>query len=361
MSGSWYRKSVATCALVGLVGSPVPPSLAEEKSAASESRPASRTSDTQVTDDVGRIVLSVHWEGRDLTDSNLTALAELRAQFPDFPMIHFISPAYFLRSPAEALAARQKIRTVMRSQDQVGLALGGWKSLVTKSGAIFRSGPTFWGYALRPQDCETDCGQDIPVHIYPETELDKIMQTAVKTLEEHGFGRPKGMAVTGWVASPQVLEAAVRAGITYDFSSVSTQPLSKTIGRYPLHYWVRGLWSKTEPNFWAYKISTQSSVITEVPQSLPAIDYVKVSDVLKAYADFSDEKAAKSDSKPEDSSGRVFQIVLHQETAATTAPRTFKVLSTLLSDSQKRQKSLLSLTIPGMGVPNDGGVDTLAH
>jgi hypothetical protein len=84
-----------------------------------------------LSDDDGRIVLSVHWEGRDLTDHNLTALAEIRAQFPDFPMIHFISPAYFLRSPAEALAARQKIRTVMRSHDQVGLALGGWKSLIT--------------------------------------------------------------------------------------------------------------------------------------------------------------------------------------------------------------------------------------
>jgi hypothetical protein len=206
-----------------------------------------------------------------------------------------------------------------------------------------------------------DCGQDIPVHIYPEDELDKIMQTAVKTLEDHGFGRPKGVAVTGWVASPQVLEAAVRAGIAYDFSSVTTPPLSKSIGQYPLHYWVKGLWSRTGPNFWAYKIPTQSSSITEIPQSLPALDHVKVADVLKAFADFTEKKDESSDSKPEDHRGRIFQIVLHQETAAMTAPRTLKLLGAILSEHQQKQKSLSSLSVPGMGVPNDSGVDMMAH
>lgn len=361
MGRSWYKKALATGAFVGLLGSPVPPGLAEEKAPVLAPAASIPNLEAPISDDDGRIVLSVHWEGRDLTDANLTALAEIRAEFPDFPMIHFISPAYFLRSPAEALAARQKIRTVMRSQDQVGLALGGWKSLVTKAGAIFRSGPTFWGYALRPQDCELDCGQDIPVHIYPETELDKIMVTALKTLEEHGFGRPKGLAVTGWVASPQVLEAAARAGIAYDFSSVATQPLEKTIGHYPLLYWVKGLWSKPGPSFWAYKIPTQSSVITEVPQTLPAMDHVKVVDVMRAFTDFTESKDDSSDLIPGERRGRVFQIVLHQETAAITASRTLKLLGTILSDNQKRQKSLLSLTVPGMGVPSDSGVDTLAH
>jgi len=91
------------------------------------------------------------------------------------------------------------------------------------------------------------------------------------------------------------------------------------------------------------------------------MDHVKVADVMKAFADFSEKKDDPSEPSPQDRSGRIFQIVLHQETAATTAPRTLKLLSAILSDHKKRQKSLLSLTVPGMAVPNDNGVDTLAH
>lgn len=305
-----------------------------------------------------KIVLSLQWEGRDLLDHNLIAIAELRAQFPDIPMIHFISPAYFLRSPSEALSARQKIRSVMRSQDQIGLALGGWKSLVGAAGAIFRNGPTFWGYALRPNDCAWDCGQDIPVHIYPEEELDKIMTQAVKTLEEHGFGRPRGLAVTGWMASPTVLEAATRVGISHDFSAVPNEPLKPLIGSYPLQAWVQGLWPKSTPTFRSFKIPTQTSSILEIPQSLPPIDYVTVAAALKVLTDFN---APVKDPQDASQGERVFQIVFHQETAQTMAPRLFKLLTTLEGLKQQDQSKLSALHIPEMAVPHDQGVGPLVH
>src|SRR6185312_11039927 len=97
-------------------------------------------------------------------------------------------------------------------KDQLAVLLGGWKSLATKAGVIFRRTPTFWGNALRDVDCASDCGLDVPVHVYPESDLEKLLQTSLATLDQHGFGRPKGVAVEGWVASPAVLEAAARVG-----------------------------------------------------------------------------------------------------------------------------------------------------
>jgi hypothetical protein len=358
---TWYKKFIFFAGFLALLGIPISPTslgrIVDRKDPMGRNDPVGRT-ERAASARGPALVLALHWEGRDMLDMNLGALAELRAQFDRIPMIHFISPAYFLRSPQEAQAARQKIRTLMRSGDQVGLALGGWKSLVVKADAIFRPGPTFWGYELRPEDCLTDCGQDIPVHIYPEEELHKIMSTSAKVLEDNGFGKPRGLAVTGWVASPQVLEAAARIGISHDFSAVPMTPIQRIIASYPLHYWVRGLWPQPAPQFQTFPITTQTSTITEVPQSIPGMDYATVTEALKTFTEFKTAADGRSDSSDK---GMLFHLVIHQETAHITAPRVQTFLKAMLADHAVQKQPLTALVVPGMGVAPEEGAGPLVH
>ena len=293
------------------------------------------------------VMLSLAWEGRDLTPFNLQALQAFRAQFQSIEIMHLVSPAYFTKPAAVQSAVRASIRQVMRPKDQIGLLLGNWQSLANASGVIFRSSPTFWGSELKVADCKTDCGLEVPVNVYPEAELDKLLKTSLQILEQQGFGRVRAIAVEGWVASPAILEAAYRAGIRYDLSAVAPEMISAKTYTYPIFNWAKALWSKITPHSQPYQIQLTSGSMQEMPQSLAAIDYLSRSDVLAIFKEYVERVRHAPEST------LVFPLLAHQESAYITLPLLANALQDVFAYARQTEVAIASLPLPDLQLPED--------
>ena len=295
-----------------------------------------------------RLAVVVQWEGRALDATNLEALKGFRNVFGDVNVLHLLSPAYFLKPDVDVAKAGELIRGVMRPTDQLGMAFGGWKSLATKAGVVFRNGPTFWGQSLSTKECATDCGLDVPVNLYPEADLDKLVSTGIDTLEAAGFGRPQGIITEGWVAAPEVLSASARAGMHYDFSAVAPELLVERALRFPLYQWVKGIWPTVTPHSQAFQLSTNGGLLQEVPLSNAAVDYLTAEKMLALF------KETVELSRKDPNAELTFPLVIYQESAQTSVPTLAKVLQGIYNYAQTNGVALTSAELPGLDLKGGG-------
>ena len=220
-----------------------------------------------------QLALSLVWSGQEIKKFNLDAINQFRRKFNSVPITHFISPAYFSRGEAQAQMAASKIKSVIKPGDRIGLQLGGWKSLISASNAVFRYGPTFWGSTVREVDCLADCGGDIPIHIYPAKEMSNFVRVGVDLLRAHGFDTPIAIQTEGFVSTHHIMAAAADAGISMDFSAIEPQLVQRALGEYPIYEWVRTLWTQVDAFSNPFAYPAGRSAITVVPNKLGAIDY----------------------------------------------------------------------------------------
>ena len=304
------------------------------------------------------LMMTLAWEGRDLSVYNQQAWAAFRARFPGLQIMHLVSPAYFTKPAAEQAAVRSTLRQAMQPKDQIGLLLGNWQSLANASGVIFRSSPTFWGAEVKADDCRSDCGLEVPLNIYPADELDKMLQTSVHMLEAQGFGRPSALAVEGWVASSDILEAAYRAGMRYDLSAVSPEMIGAKARYYPIYQWAKSLWPRITPHSQPYQIQLSKGAMTELPQSLAAVDYLAQSDILDIFKEYV-ERVQRDPQTP-----LVFPLQVYQETAYMTLPALATTLQAVFAYAQKAGVALTPLQLPDLELPEDrllSGATPIAH
>lgn len=289
-----------------------------------------------------RVVVALAWEGRDLSKENLEAIDKLRQMFPKLRIMHFISPAYFLRDPTQGAKAASTIKSRILADDSVGLLLNGWKSVVTAANVTFRSYPTFWGSTLRDIDCKIDCGVDVPINVYPALDLQKIIALGADTLESQGFGKPIAIQTGGWVASPQVLESAIHAGMRYDFSAIPLAAVAHRIRLFPLHDWVKNLWQDVTPSTGPYEIRVANAQITQVPLNLGIVDYLSSKTSIKNIDNWLKiAKQRQSYGPPVTAT-----IGLYQETADLTLGMSTFVLDALLTSAQAAKVNIEAAVLP---------------
>lgn len=347
--------------LIGLVGSSQvlspPPALATPAATSKAGATVPQQPLTDLNDASLTISVILQWEGRSLNPDNIEAIETLRVQFPQFDLIHLLSPAYFLRTPKESQEATLALGRLVRPTDFYGMNLGGWKSLVTQAGVIFRSAPTFWGTSLTLGECRNDCGGDVPLNIYPEADLEKIMDFSLKTLENKALGKPRAMGITGWVGSGVMMDLATKHGLSYDFSPVPPEVLENSFGYYPLFGWTKDLWSNITPLTTPFFRTTTSGRLYHYPQSLGGIDHQSfgtlVQHLEKAVARWS---LAKTESPPLSNATNAGQnltipIVIYLETAETTVPRLSEELKALLALAQKNKVKVLKQTFADLRIP----------
>ncbi len=321
------------------------------KSHASATSPRPFQPDASVT-----LSILVQWGGRAINPEDIAAVESLRTQYPQFEIVHLISPAYFLRSSKETQETAAILGRLVRPNDYYGLNLGGWKSLVTQAGVIFRSSPTFWGSSLTLGECRVDCGGDIPLHVYPEADLQKIMDFALKTMETKVLGRPKAMVVTGWVASGALSDLATKHGLTYDFSPVPPEVLEKQFSYYPVYEWVKDLWSQVTPMTSPFFRTTANGRLYQYPQSLGGVDHqpfgTLVQHLEKALLQWpSTPSDGSSGSGAVATKNLIVPIVIYLETAETTAPRVAQELGDLINLAQKNKVRVLKQTFGDLVIP----------
>lgn len=291
-----------------------------------------------------RLVVTVDWEGRDLNESNLRAMENLRTRFPQVKIVHFLNAAYFTKPGAVASDVSTRVNRVLRPGDEKGLHIHGWKRLFEASGVTFRTDPTFWGTSIDEKSaCSFDCGHEVPINAYTTDELRKVVKFSLDTLETNGFGRAKSFRCGGWVASSNVRDALAAEGIRADHSEVPTPFLQPKLGKLPLYGWLGDIWPTTNETAQPHTIAVQSDAgksgtLLEIPDNGAMSDYVTTQQMVDVFE--KNKAAYKRDPRKD----VVVSIGFHQETAATYLPQLEGALTRIFDEATAEKLPLESST-----------------
>ena len=285
-----------------------------------------------------QLLVTVDWEGRDLRDDNLRAMENLHARFPDVKLVHFLNAAYFTKQGADADATKAQMARVIAPGDERGLHIHGWKRLFEASGVTFKSGPTFWGTTLGPEECTSDCGHEVPISLYSADELRRVVRFSVDKLDANGFGRAKSFRCGGWMAKDSVREAIRAEGIRYEQSAVPTAFLAPKLAPYPLHGWLGEIWQGTTETSQPFTMPTAAGDLVEVPDNGALADYVTADQMV---AVFEANKAAWLRDKRRNV---VVSIGFHQESASRFVFQVEGALARIKEIAERERIPLESIT-----------------
>ncbi|MBK6519958.1 MAG: hypothetical protein IPM79_33800 [Polyangiaceae bacterium] len=275
------------------------------------------------------IVVTVDWEGRDLTDANIGAMEELRARRPDVPLVQYLNAAYFTKPDADPAATRQQISRALSGDDELGLHIHGWERLFEAAGVTFRASPTFWDPSgVVSQGCSFDCGHEVPISAYTEAELDKVIGFSLETLEANGLGRAVSFRAGGWMAKANVRDALVGRGFLTDGSAVPSAHLASEIGDLPLWTWVDELWKGTDASSQPFQLATAHGPLLEIPDNGALADYMTAQEMVEVFQQARD----RYDESPREDV--VVSIGFHQETAAKYLSRVDAALDAIVKESE---------------------------
>ena len=233
------------------------------------------------------LTISVDWEGRDLDPINIDLMNKFRDQHPELPLLHFLNAAYFTKEGIDKFEVRKKIRSVLREQDELGLHIHAWKSLVEASGVNYRHLPKWTPKKYHQRQIEAcafkDCGHEVPISSYSFAELVKIIETSMGILSAQGFPKPVSFRAGGWMASSNVLQALAHQGFLYDSSEVSYTHFKERLKDYAIPQWTAQLWPNASAVSQPYAIETGYTDVTEMPDNGCLADYMSADDMLKVF------------------------------------------------------------------------------
>lgn len=248
-----------------------------------------------------RVVVSVDWEGSGFDDADLAAFAAFRDDFPNVPLTQFLNAAYFTRlDPNDVIGAVQtsdKIRSVLRDGDEIGLHVHSDNHLLFAAGVMPKKFPS-WNHL------PDMTGHSVPLSTFAKDEVQSIVAFSCRTLMQQGFARPKAFRAGGWHAGDSVLDALAAEGFVVDSSEVPHERLPSNFGD------VEDLWPHATRVSQPYRMGNG---LVEVPDNGVLADYVTADQMV---ANFQDVIRAAAMGKP-----AVLSLGFHQETAAQFLPR----------------------------------------
>lgn len=271
-----------------------------------------------------RVILSVDWEGRELSDQNLEAIKTFRDHFPEAKTLHFLNAAYFTKANINKDLAQKKITSVLRKGDEHGLHIHGWRTLFEKSGVSYKPGPSWvqdkvMSLSKMNQQYEDgiDFGHDVPISAYSVKELRSVIRCSLEIFKRYDFCRPQSFRAGGWMATEDVLKAVQLEGFLFDSSAVPPFLLKDKRKSPILHDWLDQIWPEITETTQPYVIleeghdkSTQK--LWEIPDNGCLADYMTGDEIFWAFKrnweTFKDKKC-KDDTIN-------LSIGYHQETAS---------------------------------------------
>jgi hypothetical protein len=236
------------------------------------------------------VVVSVDWEGRSLLPENLQLIATFRRRHPDVPMQHFLNPAYYTRAKSDAERTTRAIQQTLLPEDEHGLHIHAWHSLVSAAGVLPRTKPRFldtgaavpkaaddWGFYT------AEDGYDVPIEHFEVGELDLLIKTCVQLLTAHGFRRPTSFRAGGWMSGPRVQSALIRNAFALDCSAVDPQLSIRRFGDIPLCRWLMQLWPAIGETSQPYRLSSAQGTLWQVPDNAGLVDYTSVDELMGIF------------------------------------------------------------------------------
>jgi len=260
------------------------------------------------------VVVSVDWEGSGFDAENMEAFCQFRNEFPHVPLTHFLNPSYFTRlAPNDvigAVSAGDKIRTVLRDGDEIGLHVHADNHLLYASGVNPKRFPSW-------DNLPDMTGHTVPLSAFLEEEVRSIVAFSCRTLEQQGFERPRAFRAGGWHAGSSVHNALATEGFVVDSSEVSQDWIPRNFGD------VQDLWPNATSVSQPYRLEAG---LVEVANNGCLADYVTSDQMVDNF------KAVVQAGRP--GKPAVLSLGFHQETAAKFLPR---LRSALLEIEQRAE------------------------
>jgi hypothetical protein len=195
--------------------------------------------------------VTVDWEGEQITALFLQALENFKAVHPDIPLTHFICPAYFTRG--NDLSEYSNRIKALTQNDEVGVHIHCWETLVRKSHVepITKPTCTHFEFIVKYGNGKEDKGFAVPLGLYSEENIRKILTTAKQILIEQGLTTPKACVsfrCGAWMACDAVFSALQKEGFKNDASAAPYNwlPLITEDEIPTFASWIRLLWGRYE-------------------------------------------------------------------------------------------------------------------
>ncbi|MEK7484164.1 MAG: hypothetical protein AABZ60_07520 [Planctomycetota bacterium] len=263
------------------------------------------------------VTISVDWEGRSLSGNNLNAMVGFRKRFKTIPLTHFFNAAYFTRQSSPALLL-PRIKRTMEAQDEIGLHIHCWRSLVLGSGVSFLREPTFWGPLYELTEFQGDLGHEVELDAYELQDIRKIVQNSTKIIQSLGFQVSSSFRCGGWLASPKVLEAIRAEGFLIDSSATDRRWHQDEISEYLIYERMGELWKEVTAETQPFFIETKAGSVLEMPDTGALADYITAEEMNQHLAEAL--KQVTPDTR------RFVHLGFHQETAEEYLPRLITTL-----------------------------------
>jgi hypothetical protein len=237
------------------------------------------------------VVVSVDWEGRSLLPENLQCMAAFRRKHPDVPMQHFLNAAYYTRHGIDASQTTRAIREVLLPEDDHGLHIHAWQSLLAAAGVETNDLSGFLrddGRVARAADdwgfFPAEAGYDTAIEDLRVDALESVVATSARILVEQGFRHPIAFRAGAWMSGRNVQEALARNGFVIDCSAVDVGPVVRRFGNIPLCDRLRELWPAVDDTSQPFRVDTQCGPLWQVPNNANLVDYLTAEEVVAIFA-----------------------------------------------------------------------------
>ena len=276
------------------------------------------------------ILISVDWEGRSLLPENLQAMRAFRQSHPEVPMQHFLNAAYYTKREADPNCFTRQIGEVLLPEDDHGLHIHAWHSLLAQADVAPRTTPVmieptagiFKERNVADHEFFTgDDGYSVPLQVFSRQEVRRLLATSVEILTQQG--RPRAFRAGGWMANQAVLSALVDEGFNMDASALNVRLVIPRLTQTPLLRYVYELWPHINDMSQPYKLETRAGELWQVPNNGCLADYASANDMMTLF----DQHLALLDAFPEQD--RLLSIGFHQETANKYLGRIDDVVRTI--------------------------------
>jgi hypothetical protein len=213
----------------------------------------------------GRVVvaLTIDWEGAELSADALDALDALRGRLGTAPMTHFVSAAYFTKTPALSTAAAT-IAAAIRKGDELALHLHAWRSLAVAGGLEPRLSPSYLTGTDKLLELEGDIGYDVDLDAYSIPELRVLIRTSRLLLEPIHVAVSKSFRAGGYLGTPKVLQAIQEEGFTVDSSAMDSRRLDDPADSV-LQKRVKALWPSVDSTTPPWPVQAPGGSLLELP------------------------------------------------------------------------------------------------
>mgnify|MGYP001549877313 CR=1 FL=1 len=287
----------------------------------------------------------IDYEGPLLDLKDIERIEAHRQAYPQFPMQHFLNAAYVTHGGLSIEEVRRRLKRIVRPKDGLGVHIHPVESLVVAAGVDYRNGPTYFGESQSPYRGEPTPrfpkghrGNDVPLWLYTEKEIEKIFRFSLKTLADLGFTGINSSRTGAWMSDEKVLRVVAKLGLEAESSAVPPAMVRPLYGDKPLMDHINRLWQDITPTSQPYlqKISSTNKNLLIIPNNVGLADYVDQEVVVRHL------RQQIAAAKP----GEAIQLVYgyHLETAVEYMDRVDRVFEALLRMEQKREIVLKPVT-----------------